>query len=191
MTYEELLEVFWKTHDPTTLNKQGADEGPQYRSVIFYHDEEQKKLAEEYKRQLDETMRKKIVTEISPLTTFYLAEPYHQDYFRNHPYESYCMGVVRPKVAKFKKEFKDKVAARRSDTQCRTRMNCSLSLTHSSEAVRHGAEPLLLIAGTGDWQDYNTDPSRSLPDRQWSTARPHHVADVHAQSGTANDRAAA
>lgn len=112
VSYEELLEVFWKTHDPTTLNKQGNDTGPQYRSVIFYHDEEQKKLALEYKQKLDESeaFRRKIVTEISPLTVFFMAEPYHQDYFRNHPYEGYCMGVVRPKVEKFKKVFKDKVA---------------------------------------------------------------------------------
>ncbi len=112
VTFDELLEVFWKTHDPTTLNKQGADEGTQYRSVVFYHDEEQKKLAEAYKVKLDESgaFPKKIVTEISPVPTFYEAEEYHQDYYQNNPGAGYCVAVVRPKVEKFKKVFKDKLS---------------------------------------------------------------------------------
>ena len=113
VTFDELLEVFWKTHDPTTLNKQGADEGTQYRSVVFYHDEEQKKLAEGYKVKLDESgaFRSKIVTEISSLPTFYEAEEYHQDYYQNNPGDGYCNAVVRPKVEKFKKVFKDKLSS--------------------------------------------------------------------------------
>ena len=111
VTFEELLEVFWKTHDPTTLNQQGADRGTQYRSVVFYHDDQQKKLAELYKAKLDESgaFPATIVTEISPLPTFYVAEAYHQDYYRNNPGQGYCMAVVRPKVEKFKKVFKDKL----------------------------------------------------------------------------------
>ncbi len=111
VTFEELLEVFWKTHDPTTLNQQGADKGTQYRSVVFYHDDQQKKLAELYKAKLDESgaFPATIVTEISPLPTFYVAEAYHQDYYRNNPGQGYCMAVVRPKVEKFKKVFKDKL----------------------------------------------------------------------------------
>ncbi len=109
--FEDLLEVFWKTHDPTTLNRQGADVGTQYRSVIFYHDDEQKKLAEEYKEKLDASgaFPSKIVTEISKLPEFYVAEDYHQDYYRNNPFGGYCASVVRPKVEKFKKVFADKV----------------------------------------------------------------------------------
>jgi peptide-methionine (S)-S-oxide reductase len=111
VTFDELLEVFWKTHDPTTLNKQGADEGTQYRSVVFHHDDDQKKLAEAYKAKLDESgaFPSKIVTEISPVPTFYEAEDYHQDYYQNNPGAGYCMAVVRPKVEKFKKVFKDKL----------------------------------------------------------------------------------
>jgi peptide-methionine (S)-S-oxide reductase len=109
--FVELLEVFWKTHDPTTLNQQGADKGTQYRSVVFYHDDEQKRIAEVYKNKLDESgaFPAKIVTEISPLPKFYVAEDYHQDYYRNNPGQGYCMAVVRPKVEKFKKVFKDKL----------------------------------------------------------------------------------
>jgi peptide-methionine (S)-S-oxide reductase len=108
--YRELLEVFWKTHDPTTLNKQGADEGPQYRSVIFYHDEEQKADAEYYKEKLNESgyFKKPIVTEISPLKNFYSAEGYHQNYFNENPDQQYCRYVVAGKVAKFHEIFADK-----------------------------------------------------------------------------------
>ncbi len=111
VSYEELLEVFWKTHDPTTLNRQGADEGTQYRSVIFYHDEKQKELAEKYKTKLDGSgaFNNKIVTEISKLPEFFEAEDYHQDYYAKNPGQGYCAAVVRPKVEKFKAVFADKV----------------------------------------------------------------------------------
>jgi peptide-methionine (S)-S-oxide reductase len=111
VSFEELLEVFWNTHDPTTLNKQGADEGTQYRSVIFYHNEEQKKLAEEYIIQLAASgiFKKPIVTEISPLGEFYKAEDYHQDYYALNQSQGYCQFVIRPKVEKLKKQFKNKL----------------------------------------------------------------------------------
>ncbi len=113
VSYKELLEVFWKTHDPTTLNRQGPDIGTQYRSVIFYHNDEQRELASKYKRQLDASgaFRSKIVTEISKAPKFYEAEKYHQDYYRNNPGQGYCAMVVRPKVEKFKKAFADRVAS--------------------------------------------------------------------------------
>lgn len=111
ITYDELLEVFWKTHDPTTLNRQGNDVGTQYRSVIFYHDEEQKQLAGKYKEELDKsgTWDKPIVTEISPLTNYFEAEDYLQDYYKNNPYQGYCVFVIAPKVEKFEKVFKNKL----------------------------------------------------------------------------------
>jgi peptide-methionine (S)-S-oxide reductase len=111
ITFDELLEVFWKTHDPTTLNRQGNDVGPQYRSVIFYHDDEQKQLAEKYKEELDKSgaWDKPIVTEISPLINFYNAEDYHQDYYVNNPNQGYCTFVIAPKLEKLEKVFKDKL----------------------------------------------------------------------------------
>jgi peptide-methionine (S)-S-oxide reductase len=111
ISFDELLEVFWKTHDPTTLNRQGNDVGPQYRSVIFYHNDEQKKLAEKYKEALDKSgaWEKPIVTEISPFTKFYPAEDYHQEYYENNPNQGYCAFVIAPKVEKFEKVFKDKL----------------------------------------------------------------------------------
>ena len=111
LSYDELLEVFWKTHDPTTLNRQGNDVGTQYRSVIFYHNEEQKQLAEKYKEELNKSgaWDKPIVTEISPFTNFYPAEGYHQDYYKNNPHQGYCAFVIAPKVEKFEKVFKDKL----------------------------------------------------------------------------------
>jgi peptide-methionine (S)-S-oxide reductase len=111
VSYEELLEVFWKTHDPTTPNQQGADKGPQYRSVVFYHNEEQKRLAEYYKKKLDESgvFTSKIVTEISPFTEFYPAEKYHQNYYESNPQAGYCAFVIRPKLDKFRKVFQDKL----------------------------------------------------------------------------------
>ena len=111
VTYPQLLEVFWKTHDPTTLNRQGNDAGTQYRSAIFYHNEEQKNLAEHYKRELDSSKAfdAPIVTEIAPFTNFYKAEDYHQNYFNEHGAQPYCLFVIRPKVDKFKKAFKEKV----------------------------------------------------------------------------------
>lgn len=111
ISFDELLEVFWKTHDPTTLNRQGNDVGTQYRSVIFYHNEEQKELAEKYKTELNKSgaWENPIVTEISPFTKFYSAEDYHQDYFNNNPNQGYCAFVIAPKVEKFEKVFKDKL----------------------------------------------------------------------------------
>ncbi len=111
ISFDELLEVFWKTHDPTTLNRQGNDVGPQYRSVIFYNNDEQKKLAEKYKEALDKSgaWDKPIVTEISPLINFYPAEDYHQEYYENNPNQGYCAFVIAPKVEKFEKVFKDKL----------------------------------------------------------------------------------
>jgi methionine-S-sulfoxide reductase len=109
ISYEDLLRVFWQTHDPTTLNRQGHDVGTQYRSAIFYHDDQQRKLAEAYKRQLDESkaFASPIVTEITRADTFYPAEKYHQEYFERNPNQGYCAMVIRPKVEKFQKEFKD------------------------------------------------------------------------------------
>jgi peptide-methionine (S)-S-oxide reductase len=111
ISYDELLEVFWKTHDPTTLNRQGNDVGTQYRSVIFYHDEAQRELAERRKRELDEAgvWSDPIVTEISPAGKFYEAEKYHQNYYRDNPEQSYCQFIIRPKVDKFRKVFGDKL----------------------------------------------------------------------------------
>lgn len=108
--YKTLLEVFWKTHDPTTKNQQGNDKGPQYRSVVFYHDDEQKELAEFYKKKLDDSKyyRSPIVTEIEPLKNFYVAEDYHQNYFNLNPRNPYCQAVTASKVAKFKEIFGDK-----------------------------------------------------------------------------------
>ncbi len=109
--YTELLEVFWETHDPTTLNRQGADEGTQYRSVVFYHTEEQKKLAETYKKKLNESgaFESPVVTEISPLSEYYPAEDYHQNYFNLNGNAPYCSYVIQPKIDKFKKVFKAKL----------------------------------------------------------------------------------
>ncbi len=107
VSYQKLLEVFWKSHDPTTLNRQGADIGTQYRSAIFYHDEEQKALAEKYKKKLGEAgvFGNPIVTEISKLETFYPAEDYHQNYYNQNAGQPYCAAVIRPKVDKIKKLF--------------------------------------------------------------------------------------
>ena len=111
VTYADLLEVFWKTHDPTTLNQQGADRGTQYRSVIFYHNESQQKLAKDYLKKLDQSgaFDKPIVTEISPLKDFYSGEAYHQNYYRDNPDKPYCTAVIKRKVDKFKAVFKDKL----------------------------------------------------------------------------------
>lgn len=108
ISFDELLKVFWQTHDPTTLNQQGHDVGTQYRSAVFYHTDEQKKVAEQYKKQLDtsKTFAKPIVTEITPFKKFYPAEKYHQDYYKLNPAQGYCQFVIRPKVEKFNKEFK-------------------------------------------------------------------------------------
>ncbi|MCG8449652.1 MAG: peptide-methionine (S)-S-oxide reductase MsrA [Pirellulales bacterium] len=111
VAYEELLEVFWKTHDPTTLNRQGADTGAQYRSVIFYHNPEQQSLAEAYKKKLDSSgaFSSPIVTEISPFDKFYPAEDYHQNYFALNADQPYCQAVIVPKIAKFRQVFANKL----------------------------------------------------------------------------------
>ncbi len=111
ISYTDLLEVFWKTHDPTSLNRQGHDEGTQYRSAVFYHNAQQKMLAEKYKMELDKSgaFDKPIVTEITPYKNFYVAENYHQDYFALHGTEPYCQMVIQPKIDKFKKVFKNKI----------------------------------------------------------------------------------
>jgi len=107
VSYEQLLEVFWHTHNPTTLNRQGNDVGPQYRSVIFYHNEEQKKIAEESLNRTDasDLWEDPIVTEIQPLSNYSQAENYHQDYYANNPNAGYCQVVIAPKLKKFRKDF--------------------------------------------------------------------------------------
>lgn len=111
VTFREILEVFFTIHDPTTLNRQGADTGTQYRSAIFYHSPEQKEVAEQVITELtaEELWRDPVVTEVVPLTEFYPAEDYHQDYFERNPYQPYCMAVVAPKVSKFRKKFLEKL----------------------------------------------------------------------------------
>jgi peptide-methionine (S)-S-oxide reductase len=107
--YEKLLEVFWKTHDPTTKDRQGADVGTQYRSIVFWHDEEQRRVADDLKARLDaaKVFDAPIVTEVVPYDRFWKAEDYHQDYFAENPRQPYCRVVVGPKVAKFEKAFRD------------------------------------------------------------------------------------
>jgi peptide-methionine (S)-S-oxide reductase len=111
ITFDQLLEVFWKTHDPTTVDQQGNDRGPQYRSVVFYTNDEQRKKAEEYRAALSNSgaWDKPIVTTVEPLTNFYLAEDYHQNYYNNNPDQMYCRYVIQPKLEKFEKVFKDKL----------------------------------------------------------------------------------
>lgn len=111
IAFTDLLRVFFETHDPTQLNRQGNDVGTQYRSAIFYHNDEQKKLSEEFKKQLDAsgTWPSPIVTEIVPLKEFYPAEDYHQNYFNDNPGQPYCSFVIRPKLDKFTKTFKVKL----------------------------------------------------------------------------------
>ena len=109
ISYKDILEIFWKIHDPTTLNRQGADVGTQYRSVIFYHDEKQKEIAQKNKAEAQKSFTSPIVTEISPLQKFWKAEDYHQDYFKNNPNQGYCQVVITPKVEKFQKTFKERV----------------------------------------------------------------------------------
>lgn len=112
ISYQDLLYIFWRVHDPTTLNRQGADVGPQYRSIIMYHNDEQRQIAEESKAETDASglYYNPIVTEIVPLPQFYSAESYHQNYYRQNPYQGYCRIVIDPKVRKFRKEFSDKLA---------------------------------------------------------------------------------
>jgi peptide-methionine (S)-S-oxide reductase len=100
ITYEEILDLFWKAHDPTTLNRQGADVGTQYRSIILYNSEAQARIAQRSKDKAAASFEKPVVTEIEPLTEFYRAETYHQDYYRNNPHAGYCSFVIRPKLQK-------------------------------------------------------------------------------------------
>lgn len=111
ISYEEILNVFWRVHDPTTLNRQGGDVGTQYRSVIFFHNERQKEIALKSKKETNESglWKDPIVTEVSYLPKFYKAENYHQNYFNDNRSQSYCVYVIEPKVDKLKKEFKDKL----------------------------------------------------------------------------------
>lgn len=111
ISFKDLLKVFFKIHNPITKNKQGADEGPQYRSVIFYHNTQQRDEAIAYIKELDESKvyGRKIVTDVEPTKIFYRAEEYHQDYFAKNPFAGYCQAVVRPKVEKVNQEFGDKV----------------------------------------------------------------------------------
>jgi peptide-methionine (S)-S-oxide reductase len=111
ISVDELLEVFWQTHDPTTLNRQGADVGTQYRSAVFFHNELQRSRAQHFKEELDKSgaFRAPIVTEITPASTFYPAENYHQDYYAQNGEQGYCQMVIRPKLDKFRKVFADKL----------------------------------------------------------------------------------
>jgi len=111
ISFAEILEVFFATHDPTTLNRQGNDIGTQYRSVIFYHNEEQKKIAEKVLSlfEKDKVYDNPVVTEITPFSNFYLAEDYHNNYFEQNPAQPYCQFVIAPKVEKFQKIFKEKL----------------------------------------------------------------------------------
>jgi peptide-methionine (S)-S-oxide reductase len=111
VSYLELLEIFFKTHDPTTLNRQGADVGTQYRSIVLYHNEQQNKLAREIIQDLDSEgiWNNPIVTNVEPFEEFYSAEAYHQEYFENNPNQGYCRLVINPKVEKFEKVFKEKL----------------------------------------------------------------------------------
>lgn len=105
VSYEELLDLFWRAHDPTTLNRQGNDVGTQYRSAIFYHNEAQKLAAEKSKKEAAANFKDPIVTEITPLTKFYPGEDYHQDYYKLNPNQGYCRMVIKPKIDKLKKEM--------------------------------------------------------------------------------------
>ena len=111
ISFQEILEVFFSTHDPTTLNRQGYDVGTQYRSAIFYHNESQKLIAEKFITELTEArvFNSKIVTEVSKATVFYVAENYHQNYYNNNKTQGYCVAVINPKLEKFIKEFKTKL----------------------------------------------------------------------------------
>lgn len=111
VSFADLMEIFFKTHDPTTLNRQGNDKGTQYRSVIFCHDDEQRQTAEQYKEQLDESQafRGRIVTEISAASEFFSAEDYHQDYFNRNSVQTYCTFTIAPKIEKFRQTFPEKL----------------------------------------------------------------------------------
>jgi len=105
ISYEELLDVFWAAHDPTTLNRQGQDVGSQYRSIILYHDEHQRKAAADSIDAISKRIGRRVTTELKPLTAFYPAEAYHQDYYRNNPGQTYCQIVIKPKLDKLQKHL--------------------------------------------------------------------------------------
>jgi len=107
ISYEKLLHTFWEAHDPTTLNRQGPDSGTQYRSIILYKTPDEKAIAEKSKAEAQKNFKSPIVTEIVPLTKFWKAEDYHQNYFRTHPNQPYCRAIIRPKVEKFEKKLKE------------------------------------------------------------------------------------
>ena len=111
ISYEDLLRIFFTIHDPTTLNRQGADVGPQYRSVIFYHDDEQRATAEKIIAEItaEKIWADPIVTQLEPFEEFFVAEPYHQEYFKHNPYQGYCRAVIAPKVVKFRQSFADRL----------------------------------------------------------------------------------
>jgi len=111
LSLKEVLEIFFKTHDPTTLNRQGNDEGTQYRSAIFYNNDNQKRVCEEVKNEIENShyYPDPIVTEITSLKKFYKAENYHQDYYKNHSNQPYCKIVIDPKIRKFRKEFMNRI----------------------------------------------------------------------------------
>lgn len=111
ISYKDLLNVFWSVHDPTTLNRQGNDVGTQYRSVIFYHNENQKQEAEQSKLEAQKFWKDPIVTPIVPFTNFYPAEDYHKDYYQKNPDAPYCQVVINPKLTHFREKFKDKLKA--------------------------------------------------------------------------------
>lgn len=109
VSYQEILQIFFTIHDPTTLNRQGNDSGTQYRSVIYYHSEEQKSIAESVAKAAQEIWDNPIVTEISPMGKFFKAEAYHQNYFRDNPNQGYCSFIIAPKVQKFREQFREKL----------------------------------------------------------------------------------
>jgi peptide methionine sulfoxide reductase msrA/msrB len=159
ISYKELLEVFWKTHDPTTLNRQGPDVGTQYRSVIFYHTEEQKQLALFYKQRINQSkmFRSPVVTEISPFQEFYSAEQYHQEYYERNGRQQYCYVYIRPKLEKFKKVFAEKLKKesqplekiRKSPAEWKSQLTNNQYLV----ARRKGTEP----AFSGKYWDHKGD----------------------------------
>ncbi|GIW03064.1 peptide-methionine (S)-S-oxide reductase MsrA [Roseiflexus sp.] len=115
ITFRDLLDIFFSIHDPTTPNRQGADVGPQYRSIILYHSDEQRRIAEATIAELNAAniWNAPIVTEVQPFTVFWIAEEYHQEYFAKNPYQGYCMAVVAPKVLKARKKFADRIKTKR------------------------------------------------------------------------------
>lgn len=151
ISYVELLEVFWKTHDPTTLNRQGADVGTQYRSAVFYHNDEQRKQAEYFKAELDKSdaFRGPIVTEITEFEKFYPAEKSHQEYYAENPNQGYCRAVIQPKLEKFRKVFRDKLKGAASSKE-------------KSETAQDGQERI-------DWS--NVDWKSKLTPLQYKVTR--------------------